>query len=40
LLKSIGIATRPFASAQEFLAAFDPAQPGCVVLDIRMPAPG
>jgi FixJ family two-component response regulator len=38
LLKSIGIAATPLASAQEFLAAFDAAQPGCLVLDIRMPA--
>jgi two-component system response regulator FixJ len=38
LLKSIGLAATPMASAQEFLAAFDPAQPGCLVLDIRMPA--
>jgi FixJ family two-component response regulator len=38
LLKSIGITATPMASAQEFLAAFDPAQPGCLVLDIRMPA--
>jgi FixJ family two-component response regulator len=38
LLKSIGIAATPLASAQEFLAAFDAAQPGCLVLDIRMPS--
>jgi FixJ family two-component response regulator len=38
LLKSIGIAATPLASAQEFLAAFDTTQPGCLVLDIRMPA--
>jgi FixJ family two-component response regulator len=38
LLKSIGIAAIPLASAQEFLTAFDPAQPGCLVLDIRMPS--
>jgi two-component system, LuxR family, response regulator FixJ len=38
LLKSIGLTATPMASAQEFLAAFDPAQPGCLVLDIRMPA--
>ena len=38
LLRSIGIAATPLASAQEFLAAFNPAQPGCLVLDIRMPA--
>jgi two-component system, LuxR family, response regulator FixJ len=37
LLKSVGLATTPLASAQEFLAAFDPAQPGCLILDIRMP---
>lgn len=28
---------RGFASAAEFLAAYDPAQPGCLVLDIKMP---
>jgi two-component system, LuxR family, response regulator FixJ len=38
LLKSIGINATLMASAQEFLAAFDAAQPGCLVLDIRMPA--
>jgi FixJ family two-component response regulator len=38
LLKSVGLAATPLPSAQEFLAAFDPAQPGCLVLDIRMPA--
>jgi two-component system response regulator FixJ len=37
LLKSVGIPATPMASAQEFLAAFDPTQPGCLVLDIRMP---
>jgi FixJ family two-component response regulator len=37
LLKSIGFTATPMSSAQEFLAAFDPAQPGCLVLDIRMP---
>jgi two-component system, LuxR family, response regulator FixJ len=37
LLKSVGIHTTVFASAREFLAAFDPGQPGCMVLDIRMP---
>jgi len=37
LLRSVGIAATPLASAQEFLAAFDPEQPGCLVLDIRMP---
>lgn len=37
LLKSVGIAAQAFGSAQEFLASFDPARPGCLVLDIRMP---
>src|SRR5690606_39961618 len=33
LLKSVGIASTPMASAREFLDRFDPAQPGCLVLD-------
>ena len=37
LLKSVGIATTTYASAKEFLAAYDQSQPGCLVLDIRMP---
>jgi two-component system, LuxR family, response regulator FixJ len=37
LLKSVGLESAAFASAQEFLAAWQPAQPGCLVLDIRMP---
>ena len=37
LLKSVGIEATLYASAQEFLAAYQPAQPGCLVLDIRMP---
>jgi FixJ family two-component response regulator len=37
LLKSVGIGTTTFASAQEFLAAHHADQPGCLVLDIRMP---
>ncbi|HTP40604.1 MAG TPA: response regulator [Steroidobacteraceae bacterium] len=38
LLRSVGIAATPLASAAEFLAAFDASQPGCLVLDIRMPS--
>jgi two-component system, LuxR family, response regulator FixJ len=38
LLKSVGLATRPLASAAEFLASYSPAQAGCLVLDVRMPA--
>jgi two-component system, LuxR family, response regulator FixJ len=37
LMKSIGLAATPFASAKEFLDAYNPHQPGCLVLDIRMP---
>jgi FixJ family two-component response regulator len=37
LLKSAGLPATPLASAQEFLDAYDPSQPGCLVLDIRMP---
>ena len=37
LLKTLGLATQAFASAQEFLATFDKGRAGCLVLDIRMP---
>lgn len=37
LLRSIGLEVRTFASAQEFLNSHDPAQPGCLILDVRMP---
>jgi two-component system, LuxR family, response regulator FixJ len=37
LLKSAGLTAEAAGSAQEFLAAYDPAQPGCLVLDVRMP---
>jgi two-component system response regulator FixJ len=37
LLKSVGLNSQVFASAQEFLTGYNPAQPGCVLLDIRMP---
>ncbi|RYE54479.1 MAG: response regulator transcription factor, partial [Rhizobiaceae bacterium] len=37
LLKSVGVSTTVFASAREFLAAYQTSQPGCLVLDIRMP---
>lgn len=37
LLKSVGLPTIAYASAQEFLAAWDSDQPGCLVLDVRMP---
>ena len=37
LLESVGARVETFASAQEFLEAFDPRQPACLILDIRMP---
>jgi two-component system, LuxR family, response regulator FixJ len=37
LLKSVGIQSTLYASAQEFLGAYQPTQSGCLVLDIRMP---
>jgi FixJ family two-component response regulator len=37
LLKSVGLPTVAHASAHEFLAAWDGDQPGCLVLDVRMP---
>jgi FixJ family two-component response regulator len=38
LMKSVGLPAVTFASALEFLRAYVPSQPGCLVLDIRMPA--
>jgi RNA polymerase sigma factor (sigma-70 family) len=32
-----GFRVKTFASGEEFLAAIDPARPGCLVLDVRMP---
>lgn len=37
LLTACGFAVRAFASADDFLAAFDPVAPGCLLLDLRMP---
>jgi two-component system, LuxR family, response regulator FixJ len=37
LVKSVGHSAGVFVSAQEFLASYDPQQPGCLVLDVRMP---
>jgi FixJ family two-component response regulator len=38
LLKSVGLAAVAYGSARDFLAAWDPDQPGCLVLDVRMPS--
>ncbi|MDX1486814.1 MAG: response regulator, partial [Acidiferrobacterales bacterium] len=37
LMRSVGLKTETFASAQEFLGAYDPSRPGCLILDVRMP---
>jgi two-component system, LuxR family, response regulator FixJ len=37
LLKSVGLTTRALSSASEFLDTYKPSQPGCLVLDVRMP---
>jgi two-component system response regulator FixJ len=36
LLKSAGVQAEAFASAPEFLSAYQISQPGCLVLDVRM----
>jgi FixJ family two-component response regulator len=37
LMKSVGLNAIPYGSAKEFLDAYHVHQPGCLVLDIRMP---
>jgi FixJ family two-component response regulator len=37
LLKSVGLVPTALGSAREFLDKYDPVQPGCLVLDVRMP---
>ncbi|HTU62463.1 MAG TPA: response regulator [Polyangiales bacterium] len=37
LLRSCGFATRIFASAEEFLARYDPIESACLILDVMMP---
>ena len=37
LIESVGVMVESFASADDFLARYDPARPGCLVLDVRMP---
>jgi two-component system, LuxR family, response regulator FixJ len=37
LLESVGLQVQTYATAAEFLAGRDPAAPGCLVLDVRMP---
>lgn len=37
LISSVGLHVETFASAQDFLNAYDPARPGCLLVDVRMP---
>ncbi len=37
LLKAVGLAASALPSAREFLDTYKPVQPGCLVLDVRMP---
>ena len=37
LLKSAGLAAQAAVSGQDFLATYDASQPGCILLDVRMP---
>ena len=37
LIESVGLTVRTCASAQEFLRTYAPGDPGCLVLDVRMP---
>jgi two-component system response regulator FixJ len=37
LIRSVGLQAQAYDSAQEFLKSYDPRQPGCLLLDVRMP---
>jgi FixJ family two-component response regulator len=37
LVSSHGLPVKTFESAEEFLAAYDPAERGCLITDVRMP---
>jgi FixJ family two-component response regulator len=36
LMESVGLTTESYPGAREYLDAFDPGRPGCLVLDVRM----
>jgi len=36
LMESAGLAVETYATSEEFLAAYDPERPGCLVLDVRL----
>ena len=37
LIHSVGLQAQAFVSAKDFLTTHDPRQPGCLLLDVRMP---
>ena len=37
LVESVGLRIEVFAAAQDFLDAYDPERPGCLITDVRMP---
>jgi FixJ family two-component response regulator len=37
LVESVGLNTQTYSTAEDFMNAYDPAQSGCLLLDIRMP---
>ena len=37
LIKSVGLSVKAYSSGPEFLGAYTPSIPGCLVLDLRMP---
>lgn len=37
LIESAGLAVKTYTTATDFLADYDPEQPGCLVLDVRLP---
>jgi FixJ family two-component response regulator len=40
LLQAVGLRVQTYGSARDFLTAYKPETPGCLVLDIRMPGMG
>ena len=40
LIKSVGLEVESYASAREFLDRYDREEPGCLILDLRMPGMG
>jgi len=37
LISSVGLNVETFSSAQDFMNAYDPMRPGCLLVDVRMP---